>query len=288
MKLITMDQITVIYKILFYILIVHVGHAYAQTQDNVLVEKVELSYFSTKEDLVHFKKVRNRQYVEYRRIYDSALGSKLRKWDKEILRAYVVSTAKSLIEISLDKNILKILNRFLESPDEVNLVWNTRKHKKYGNGSYTSSRQEISLEILPPSEFALVLVHELTHLYDKHLALARNLAPIENEIRKFKHKPFLEWTNEEKILFGKYWFLQTSYIKNYKEFLPKLNSCRLKRELFSVGEGELPCEELIAVEMNNKYGKPHYFWSKSKWQYDLVIEYIEKWHVKHGIIESVY
>jgi len=143
-------------------------------------------------------------------------------------------------------------------------VGSVHEHKKYGRGSYNSHKQEIALEILPPAELFLVLVHELFHYYD------------------------------EKLLFGQYWFLSSSYLKNYKEFLPRFMKCQIFIELEEIHELEdIPagehlyysqvinhkkdCFKLESEYMQRTYRSPHFFWSEHKWQYALVQGYRIYW-----------
>jgi hypothetical protein len=103
-------------------------------------------------------------------------------------------------------------------------------------GIYFHDTDEIQLQLLTPDEMYPVLIHELTHAFDDELNYARG--DFENDLPRVEQlltKPVTQWSNEDKIFFGHYYFIKTLYLPYLKEIKPRLEACQAFTDLRKAG-----------------------------------------------------
>jgi len=229
--------------------------------------------------------------------------------DRAILGDYLLKATEVLAQLPSGHMAQISYQKIVEliKKDKMPITWMDRMtYRGKSRGLYYHSDRLISIDILDPDEIIFPLIHELTHFLDKDLQDARyNLPTLRQKINLFSRIEHTDWSEDQKNEFGRYWFLKTSYLKNFKEYLPRVNACQTFVELDQLDLLENPsqqdltrynsvlsnkrnCYQLAAQELKNEYPAPQFFWSEEKWQYQLVQEYYHKWLKKNGIPDPIY
>lgn len=222
----------------------------------------------------------------------------MKKIDRKILVDYILEVTKkfTLLPRKHIAHRYRLAFKKLVKKDKLPLTWINRiSYKGKSRGLFYHDNREISVDVLRPDEVIFPFVHELTHYFDKELRDARySLYDMKKEIYGFYHIDHDDWNENQRKIFGRYWFLKTAYFPSLKEYWPRINACHTFVDLYKlkllkdparedldryrqVIQNKSTCRQLTESELRKEFLAPDFFWSEGKWQYDLVYDYYLNW-----------
>lgn len=179
-------------------------------------------------------------------------------------------------------------------------------YTSYGRGVFHRSTREIHLQVLPPDEMIIVLVHELTHFIDPLIPIIeKDMSKQGSDARSDLALPIKNLSSEQRLRVGRYYFLRETYEKYYKEFLPRVNACLVFVDLYqsrllnqpghfdlaryqSVLNHQQTCESLTKQELLQENGHAKHYWRDGSKEIQMEQEYLRHWARKNGIENPYY
>ena len=241
----------------------------------------------------------NNRLINLENVYP---GYILKRIDKKIIKEYFLYQGKKLERLSEKNPGKKVFKKYLEIKNnelEVSFFDDLIQFGQ-GRGVYYYKENSIMVDFVETNSLMLVLIHELTHFFDKEAKDVRNnLDQLYEEIKFYSDVDLLNAFNNK--TFGRYWFLETVYLKRkFHEAKAIYNTCMIVDEMNRLGvkldlsladrgfyknilNRKKSCSRFVNDLLGiNELEKMSLFWDKNTPKHKAVTSYIYQWFKENG------
>ncbi len=276
------------------------AHSGLESSESALV--LYYTKLITSGNITIFKEERselNNRLIDLENVHPSYF---LKRIDKKIIKEYFLYHGKKLERLDGKNPGKKVFKKYLEVKNdelEVSFLEDLIQFGQ-GRGVYYYKENSIVVDFVETDSLILVLIHELTHYFDKEANDARfNLQELFSEVKFFDEKQLFD--KNKKATFGRFWFLNTVYLKRkFHEAKAIYNTCMIVDEMNRLGvklelsesdkrfyknvlSRKKSCSQFVNDLLGiNELFEMSLFWDDGTPEYKAVTSYIYQWFKENG------